>query len=431
MRIKPAILGVTTRTIEGLCGFLVIFLFLLTPKFNSAIVIHSGFCAVLFLILALVLNDKSKLNFSKNITLPMAFFLLTGAYFFAISTIYVNEFVDFIKICISVNVSLMFGWMVGRYMVISGVAHRKVIDAILRWVMFVAIANSLIVLCEAISPEIKSYIESRLVQNTVGLIYSEHPFQLRGLASAGGAGLSLFNAVAMLIILHFFIKKELSAKPSLLASLIILIATIYIGRTGLIVGLTMFVLLNATVLLIALRKGVLSSISDIVLILGTAFSFLYYSNNWLEDDVKGWAFEWIDSFLMGSSLSGSSDDLKNMLFLPSSGSHLIFGIGFFEGENALYDRSDSGYVKTIFSLGLPLSIAVYLVFIWLITRVKWVNKKYNLFTYILVAVMLIAEIKEPFMYQNYTARLILLLAGSSLYIIHSRSTASLTQTRME
>ena len=86
----------------------------------------------------------------------------------------------------------------------------------------------------------------------------------------------------------------------------------------------------------------------------------------ISDEIIAWAFEWVDGIYGKKLDSSSADDLKTMLYLPDDPFHLIFGIGFFEGKSEIYPRTDSGYLKTILSIGVVFSLLLYLTLIYLL-----------------------------------------------------------------
>ena len=109
-----------------------------------------------------------------------------------------------------------------------------------------------------------------------------------------------------------------------------------------------------------------------------------------------------------------------MLYLPDDPVHLLFGIGFFEGLGNIYPRTDSGYLKTILSIGVPLGILLYAVIIFMFFRVNRVSSKYFWLVVSVSGVMLLVEVKEPFLYQNFAARMIFLLSGAAMFILAKR-----------
>jgi hypothetical protein len=144
--------------------------------------------------------------------------------------------------------------------------------------------------------------------------------------------------------------------------------------------------------------------------------FLYYILPPIEltDEILEYAFEFFYSIESGSTSTASTDDLKSMLYIPENPFHFLFGIGFFDGFNSLYERTDSGYLKTLLSFGFIIGLFFYLIMFSLLFLPGFVYKELMVFLVPVFLFLLLAEIKEPFLYQNYLSRVIMLLAGASL-----------------
>jgi hypothetical protein len=167
----------------------------------------------------------------------------------------------------------------------------------------------------------------------------------------------------------------------------------------------------------SMLSGVKGLLGSLLLIVVFAVIVQVVMNIQLDAEISSWAFEWVDGLMSGEVSSSSSDDLGTMLFLPHDVVHLFFGIGFFEGEGRLYPRSDSGYVKTILSIGLLFGGVLYGTIAWMFGQIRKVDRRYSLFVLSVLGFMFLVEIKEPFLYQNSAARLIFLLSGGALYLV--------------
>jgi hypothetical protein len=406
--------------INKLFMFFLIFFFILAPRFNFNIIIHMGLVSVSLLTM-LVIVKRCRIFFLFNpLFFIIIFFLFLALYHLLLSNLYDNDASYFLSICISVIISVLFGWLLASYLINQGVQTSDLLDQLLMICTIVAILNSSIILVNFKFPEIKSIIESYLLQNTEGLVYAEHPFQLRGLASAGGAGISVFNSIAVLFLIYLVSNNKITTSFALLSAVVITCSNVFTGRTGLILSL----LFTSTLLIIILIKNLKSGFIRVISAISVAiFSFflLDYSTIFdLDPEVAGWAFEWVDGLITGKLESASSDDLQTMLFLPDDLIHLLFGVGFFEGVGTIYPRTDSGYIKSILSIGVPLSFLLYFAIIFMFFRVRKVSSKYSWLVVSVLSVMLIVEVKEPFLYQNFTARMILLLSGAAMFILAKR-----------
>jgi hypothetical protein len=398
-----------------------IFLFIFAPRLDLKLVIHGGFFSFAVLAMLIAIRQRNIFTLPRPLVVVGSFFIMLGVYYLVLALIYDNNAFDFIKILISVILSVIFGWLLASFLVNHGADNINLLDSLIEMCVIGAILNSSIILVEFVFPEIKTVIESYMLQIVDSNInYAEHIFRLRGMASAGGAGLSVFNAIAILFLMYLVINKKFSAFFAILGAVVITCSNIFTGRTGLILSL----LFTFSLLIIVLVQNVKTGLYGVVRAVGVAlfFSFLlsFLFNYNLDPEAAGWAFEWADNLEQGKLESASSDDLKTMLFLPDDPIHLLFGIGFFEGIGKIYPRSDSGYVKSVLSIGLLLSILLYAAVIFMFSRVSKVSSKYFWLVVSVSGVMLLIEVKEPFLYQNFTARMIFLLSGAAMFLLAKR-----------
>ncbi len=409
---------------NNLFVFLLLFFFILAPRLDLKIVIHTGFFSVAFLSILAGIRQRNTFLLSKQLLGVTTFFSVLAVYHLIVSYIHDGNGIYFISICISVIVSVIFGWILAFYMTKHGnTSTSDLLDHLLMMCVIIAVLNSSIILVEYIFPNVKSAIESILLQvQEANINYAEHPFRLRGVASAGGAGLSVFNAMIVFIVIFLVLNRKITAGFALCAALILTCSNIFTGRTGLIISLLLTVVLFIIVLVRNLRSG----FHGILRAFGMAAFFVlllgFLANIGLDPEAAGWAFEWVDNIGSAKFESSSSDDLKSMLYIPNSITHLLFGIGFFEGVNKSYPRTDSGYLKSILSIGVPLSVLLYAYIIFMFSRVIKISPKYYWLVVSILCFMLIIEIKEPFLYQNYAARVIFLLSGASMFILARRNT---------
>jgi hypothetical protein len=407
--------------IHKLFVFFLIFFFILSPRLDFNVVVHAGILSVALLAILVSVRQRNLFPLSKLLVVVAVFFLFLGVYHSFVATYYGNDASYFSSICISVIVSVVFGWLTAAYLVSHGTHTCDLLDQLLVMCVIAAVVNSSVILVEYALPEIKSIIESHLLQNSEGLIYAEHPFELRGLASAGGAGLSVFNAIAVLAIIYLVNSKKIHVSFALLGAVVITCSNIFTGRTGLILSLLFTLVLLLTILVQNLKSGFMGSLRTVSVAIFGLFLLSLLANYDLNPAVAGWAFEWVDGLASGKLESASTDDLATMIYLPGNPIHLLLGVGFFDGARQLYPRSDSGYIKTILSIGVPLSIALYSVILLMFFQVNKVASKYFWLVVSVSCVMMFVEIKEPFLYQNFVARMIFLLSGAAMFILAKRS----------
>jgi hypothetical protein len=83
-------------------------------------------------------------------------------------------------------------------------------------------------------------------------------------------------------------------------------------------------------------------------------------------------------------------------------------------------------VKTVLSIGLLFGAMMYAFIGWLFFRIVLVSRKYISMVIAVLAFMYVVEIKEPFLYQNFAARVVFLLSGIAWFIVWHRKSASST-----
>lgn len=402
--------------LNNIFAFLAVFFFLFAPRLAIGGGVNTG-VVVALCILVLAINARRKLTIPLPLLYVTAFFVIFALYSAIMAEFYGNNPLYFVNICISVIVSIVFSWFFSELLIKSNINGNELVFVIVKLMMWAVFVNSLIIILEYFFPQLKASIESLLYLDvTANINYADHPFRFRGLASAGGASLSIVIAIGILLTAFLFHIGKISGVLSILISLVMAVSNIFTGRTGLIFGLVFFFVLLLLVLKKSMASGMKGKIGAVVLIASFGLFVNYALNFKLDPEVASWAFEWVSGLTSGEVSSTSSDDLATMLFLPDNVWHLIFGIGFFEGDGSIYPRSDSGYVKSILTLGLIGSAMLYGLIVNMMLKLRKVDRVFIWLVGPILIFMLIVEIKEPFLYQNFAARVIFLLSGAALLL---------------
>ena len=407
--------------------FLCIYLYIFSPRFDIGFQAHAGYLVTVLVIGWALCRGHAILPIisAPAALLSIGTFLFLAVYHVFIASLYSSDPRYFSSIQVSLISYLIFGFMLSGLLVATKTSdcqfEEKLIDKLLYVSALSIFINSCLILLEYTFPDFKVVIESMLVNDPSSNInYSEHAFRLRGLSAAGGAGLSVVNAFGVLLFIFLMVNKIVSQEFSVLGALIIVLSNIFTGRTGLLFGILFFIVLLFVAVWQLIKNGFwhkvrgIALIAFLIILIGILFDFD------LDPEVAAWAFEWVDGLQAGELESTSSDELRMMLFLPENLMHLLLGIGFFEGVNDLYSRTDSGYVKTILSVGAPLALWLYSTICLLFFQVNKISSKYHWLIVVALAFMLLVEWKEPVMYQNYLARVVFLLSGAALFLLIRR-----------
>ncbi|EIW89365.1 hypothetical protein AGRI_04667 [Alishewanella agri BL06] len=279
------------------------------------------------------------------------------------------------------------------------------INNIFKIVLYIALFNSIIIIASFFISELRLFVESFLYhQERSNIDYLNVDWRLRGIAAAGGASLSIFLAFSVMCAIICNKAKLLSSSICLAYIVVIIFAQFFVARTGLILSLVMFSYWLIAELL-RFRTGFYLVLIILCFVLISSFSAFYNELS----SILPFALELFYNFFSGEGFeTGSTNDLFEMLVFPEHPAYLLFGFGCF--ENCQFYRSDSGYLKSISAVGIILSVVIYFLFFYFlffkVSRLIFFGKFYwNLF----LILLFLSEVKEPFIYQNYLGRVIILL----------------------
>lgn len=264
------------------------------------------------------------------------------------------------------------------------------------------LAQAIFVFYSMLNPDFRIWVDRILVES--GNIDFTDGVRFSGLSNGGGAALSvqLSLGVASAIVLLSQTKSYWIKNILIIAALFLTASTIFVGRTGLYLSILMLLFTP-----FLFRKGLLLSF-----ILLFIFSFFVYplvqevaesgveiENNQIKlDRTMAWAF---DVIITGESSSAEAlaSDLSYARELSSL--ELLIGSGRVLDANGYnYANHDSGYLQTIYAIGLPLSVAFYLVLFLIYIRLLRFEKGNLKVIGLALALMVLAlEIKEPFVFK--------------------------------
>jgi len=392
---------------------LLCFAFLFAPRL--AIGVNLGTVAVAALLVAARRDLVAALR-SPDLRFGTVAVLAVIAYQLVVARAYQNDPSYVVRIFVSLPIYLTFGFLFARVLRgrLTDPSDAELTWQVARIALWATVANAIVVLLQAAFPAFKGATESLLMQGISNIDYASHPFSARGFAAAGGAALSVMLAVAVWIAAAMTLVGRLTATQGVAAMATLTLANVFVGRTGLIAAIVAFAAYVVAQLWIGLRRRGRSRRSAVLLlVLLVALPPVVLPYIALDSEALLWAFEWLGTSGDGFGQSSSTEDLRGMLFLPTSATHLLTGVGFFEGSSLQYERTDSGYLKSIFAFGLPLAALIYLSIAALWTRVMARHHQLVLLLAPILLLLFFAEVKEPFLYQNYVGRFVFLVIGVS------------------
>lgn len=250
-------------------------------------------------------------------------------------------------------------------------------------------------------------------------------YRVRGLAFSASAGLSIMHSIGA-ILAFYMITISIKYKDKILYgtfTLLILGSTLFISRTGFFmffIVIALFILIFNIGYIKNNIKIFNSLLLSILLIVFISWFFLAFFVdkelfNIIIDKFAPWAFEiFLQNEHSGFLESRSTNDLlDNMIFFPQNELTWLIGDGYYDGVNGEghYIPSDSGYIRTIFAVGLLGTLYIYCFFIFiLIYFKKYFRSKsfYGLF-FILIFVLLVLDIKMPMIFSGPVSKIIYLI----------------------
>ena len=270
-------------------------------------------------------------------------------------------------------------------------------------VLLVIVFNSVIIILELNFDSFRQFIESFLDPFKGGGINYASGYRLRGVSSAGGAGLSISIPVALTIALHLFDRKILPFYLFIPIAAILLFSILVIGRTGLVLSVLPFTIY----MILLLKRGRVIFLLTIWLTLPLLLRLLYQFTTGYFTDMFG------ENFIMyaiGFLLEGSEGIEKErtigyiidfLKVLPLEFPQAFVGYGFY-GGSAFVPWTDSGFARMFMSVGFVFGLIFYM----LIYRVYFLAFKSNEFLIgVMILLLTVAEIKEPLLFSGVASRI--------------------------
>lgn len=402
--------GLSYRNVAILTLFL--YLYLLAPYFDLRVmVLHGGMLATFFL-----LTRHYRLAFkalaTESLLMIFVVICLFAMYNLIVVAIYSLEFTStFQSYLLQVCIYLLLGFVLAMSLMQKALDLDQVITLIFKLVTFVVFINALIIVIEYQVPPFRAFIESLLyLPENSNINYLTREYRLRGIASGGAANLSLFHGMVLVIIQALYIKKKIGVAYTLVASVTIFTSLLFIGRTGILVGFIGIVLFHALNLMMAKNKlsfhrvFLYICLAALIVVAPPVFSLFF------PDNVLAYSINFLYQGVKGLQEEGTTQAVANMFDIPNKWRKLLFGVGVHWGDFTLQGRVDAGYMRMLTALGIPLALAFYIFYAFLAKYVFTITH-YKSVWIVLMIIMFIAEIKEPFIFKGYSARLIWMMIG--------------------
>lgn len=347
----------------------------ISPTFNLSFS-SQRLAFIIFLILNLFHLRQFKVGLRKSDLAILLLSVFLMFYSLLVSVVFESDFIQSSRFFHFVLFSLVGPFLVFWLITDEIRFHKSVVVATLIQVLFVILTYS--------SSSFTNWLFVYIDSGSQALSGARAP----GLSSSGGAALSVVLSLGALSVLRLsdFVRRVWH----LSALILIICAAALVGRTGMLVSVVCLVLL--------IFKGRVSVKSLVVSILTVGFSVIVVfdavRNN---PQFLGYTLSWALSVFTGSDQTVSilfGQDVKEL----NERILLFGGVGVSDPHGGNASGSDVGYMQVIYSIGLPLSIAFYLGYFFYLSSFK-VERNDNDFKWILIFMVFLLELKEPFIFK--------------------------------
>lgn len=368
---------------------------------------------LILVILLIFFIKKESINnlFSKDL-LILIFLPLLLTLFSGISFIY-NNSSDYLPIFQSIKFIFMIVTITVMIKLFISTFKEKSTLIIMKTIIYAGLIVSVTCTVEFFSESFKALLFS--VIDTSGNIDYNESFRVHGFASSGGASLSVGLFISSLV--SYILYKTSSEIKYYIIFIFIIISTVFIGRTGMVLGLLF--LIYVTIIDIKPKSFFIVSLS----ILFSIYLFDFYLAEEYTNIIYGYSFEFLKNYIENGELSSKTTTaVSNMYYFPEW-QHLLLGAGYWRYPTHGYSLSDVGYLKMIMAYGIIGALIFYFACAYIFFKAyRYYVNKYNikLTFFVLFFVLYITELKEEFFMQNYSIKIILILVILSILIRKER-----------
>lgn len=366
-----------------------------------------GIFAVLFFVIV-ALRDGIERSFFQDFVLP-SFFLFILGFIGAVSSV-ANGIPQINHPFVVFSFLIMLFAAKGVFVFFR---KRNVeLDDFVFLVLMVVALNSIIVLIELQFDGVRQMIEQNLDQLTDASINYSEGFRLRGVASSGGAGLSISVPAAVIIALYLFDRGRIGIFFLIGLFILFFTSVMVIGRSGVVLMAVPAVCYIA--LLLSKKGGVKSLLKGFFLvfllsIIVAPIFYQYISDFFTEmfgDGFMKYAFGFLLDGGDGIQEEGTVGAVAEFLtVLPLQFPQALVGYGFYGGSE-FNPWSDSGISRMFLSIGFVFGTIFYIILL----KIYFLPFKKNKFLIgAMVLLLLVAEAKEVLLYSGVASRMFILL----------------------
>jgi hypothetical protein len=375
--------------------------------FPIRLVVFPQFAFLLYaFLLAQIIYYRNLFNlFAKTALFLPTIFMCSIILLLAIFSIFFNQSNDFLGIVVIVK--FIFA-IVSSLIIIRFVISQYGNISLFILMKIMALSTLLVAtacVAEFFIPEVK-IILTEIIYDPPGRTFYADSFKAKGLASGGGSALSVGLATGAIISIFLWKNSRgLSSYFWMIATFIISISTLFVGRTGVFLILT-FLIFNLV------SSFSMRGFKFVALVSVATVYFYTFLNQAQIKILYTYSLEPIKNYFeLGTFSSKSTNALSAMFYLPDI-KHVLFGAGYWRYPTHGYLLSDVGYMKILMAFGVFGFIIFYSyqLFIYL-SAYKYYRRyvNFNIGFAFLFSFFFIIEVKEEFFMQNPAFKMLILL----------------------
>ena len=403
--------------------FFLLFLIVLNPYLVAG---KPGQIAAIFLSAYSIFHGFSTVFFKKLI--GNSLFLLCFSIIGLISST-LHGILQFNHVAIVLSFLLLILTSHGFWLICQ--RYRITVDQLIFLILLVVLINSGIIVLELNFDFLREFIEGYLDPVISDSINYADGFRYRGIASSGGANLSLLIPAAVTIAIYLFRKKNIGIIFFAISLIVLILSVTVIGRTGLILLPVPFIFYIVS----SCKKSSLNKLVYVVLLILSISLllqyFYFFGREFLADKFGDqflfYSFEFLFEGKSGVDQEGTAQVIGGFLqVLPFNWTEIFFGYGFYGGSH-FEPWTDSGFSRMFLSVGYFFGLAFYFIVFRMYFSIISFDK---LLIFTLISILTFGELKETLLFTGFSSRVfIILLVFVTLDRIRNESTSRYNGTQ--
>lgn len=282
----------------------------------------------------------------------------------------------------------LYVFLFGLFCVIAFVDSK---EFMMTW-STVMVLQSIIILISLTSPALREFLYNYCYTGDDRMEkMMESGTRLMGIGIHSSMG-SVVMASACIMLIYLKIRKNIPNTIFITYYLLIFAATLFVGRTGMLVELAALIAFFLVDKNIKRNLAILSVLSLVVVIL------VYMLLSSLDEVVAESLYSWFTMTSESGGLEGTVSGIARHGWPPLN-PELLFGTGIYVGYNyngILYDP-DSGYIRMYMAIGVIGLVCHYLALYYLLSAPKYkYSKVMNRYFMIVLLIAYAIEYKEPY-----------------------------------